>query len=335
VVAPVPPVPPPFVGDRTFAVGPGAGGGAIVRAFGQDGKEAFAAAAFPTLPGFVGGVRTATGDFNADGVADLVVGTGPGVATLVRVLDGKTQAELFTIAPFEATFTGGVYVAAGDLTGDGRADLVITPDQGGGPRVRAFSGDGFGLIADFLGIEDEAFRGGARAALGDVNGDGRADLVVAAGFGGGPRIAVFDGTAVTADRRKLFGDIFVFEDTLRNGVFIGAGDLDGDRFAEVIAGGGPGGGPRVFALSGKDLVDGRQSQRANFFAGDTANRGGIRVTAKDLDGDARADLVVGSGTGGGSRVTSYLGADIPADGLPPEEFAFDAFPEFTGGVFVG
>ncbi|HVK08994.1 MAG TPA: hypothetical protein VM597_09485, partial [Gemmataceae bacterium] len=80
---------------------------------------------------------------------------------------------------------------------------------------------------------------------------------------------------------------------------------------------------------------GKQTQLANFFAGDTENRGGIRVTAKDLDGDNRADLVVGDGTGAGSRVTGYFGSAIPADGTPPAAFGFDAFPGFTGGVFVG
>jgi hypothetical protein len=34
-------------------------------------------------------------------------------------------------------------------------------------------------------------------------------------------------------------------------------------------------------------------------------------------------------------VTAYLGKNVPADGIPPEAFAFDAFPDFTGGVFVG
>ena len=61
----------------------------------------------------------------------------------------------------------------------------------------------------------------------------------------------------------------------------------------------------------------------------------MRVAVKNLDGDARADLVVGSGTGAGSRVTGYLGKNIVADGTPPEQFAFDAFAGFSGGVFVG
>jgi hypothetical protein len=59
------------------------------------------------------------------------------------------------------------------------------------------------------------------------------------------------------------------------------------------------------------------------------------VAVKDLDGDARADIVTGAGPSAGSRVTGYLGQAIPADGPPPTVFAFDAVTAFTGGVFVG
>jgi hypothetical protein len=78
-----------------------------------------------------------------------------------------------------------------------------------------------------------------------------------------------------------------------------------------------------------------QAQLANFFAGDPENRGGVRVAAKDLDGDSVADLVTGDGTGGGSLLSRYLGKDIQPNGQPPVAGAFDAFPGSDLGLFVG
>ena len=321
-----------LVGFRQFGVGADVGASTAIL-YNADKSVQLTTTPFP---GFTGGVRTAAADFNNDGVADLIVGTGPGRATQVRIIDGSTQKELFTVAPFEASFTGGVYVSAGDVTGDGIPDLAITPDEGGGPRVDIYSGAaGFPKVAGFFGIDDVNFRGGARSAIADMTGDGVADLIVVAGFGGGPRVAGFDGKSLATTPVKIFGDFFAFEQTLRNGIFVAAGDINGDGFADLIAGGGPGGGPRVLALDGKSLLTNTQVNLANFFGGDVNSRGGIRVAVKNLDGDTKADLVVGSGSGAGSRVTSYLGANIAASGTPPTQFDFDAFAGFTGGVFVG
>jgi hypothetical protein len=325
-------------------VGADAGGTDQVTVYNPDQSVAFTADPFP---GFTGGVRTAVADFNHDGVPDLVAGTGPGASTAVVIFDGKTRQPLATINPFEASFTGGVFVTTGDLTGDGIPDLVITPDEGGGPVVVIYDGAALakGQVdepARFYGIDDPNFRGGARAAVGDVTGDGVGDLVVAAGFGGGPRVSVFDGKALAAGQlTHPFGDFFIFggpdATTLRNGVFIAAGDVNGDGCADLIAGGGPGGGPRVLVVDGKSLAQNGPANPvavANFFAGDPGNRGGVRVAVKNLDGDGQADLVVGAGTGADSRVTAYAGKDLVAGGTPAA-FDFDALPGFTGGVFVG
>ncbi len=352
--APRPPVVPPApipAGTELIAVGTGPG---LDSRFTVNAASPFTQlaeynpfAAFSPSETSTGGSRAVTADLNNDGVQDVIVGPGPGIPTQVFAFDGKS----FPVSPgtsllasgyaFEPSFTGGVFLSAGDVNGDGFADVVVSPDEGGGPRVKIVSGRDRTILADFFGIDDPNFRGGARTSLGDFNGDGTLDLVVAAGFGGGPRVAVFDGTSIVSGGppRKLFNDIFVFEQGLRNGAFVAAGDVDGDGKADLGAGGGPGGAPRVLILSGADLVAGNSSSPrilGDFFAGNIESRGGIRLAIKNLDNDNKADLVAGAGEGAQGVVTTYLGFTIAPGAAPPkfqEYLIFD--PSFTGGVYVG
>ena len=331
---PAVPLPPPIT-PTGFAVGSGPGlSPATVAVYDPSGVEA---RRFTPFAGFGGGVRVASADFNGDGILDVVAAAGPGIAARVAVIDGATGQTLYDALAFEEAFTGGLNVAAGDLTGDGTPDLVLAPDEGGGPRVRVLDGRTFAAVADFYGIDDPGFRGGCRVAVGDVTGDGRADLVVAAGFGGGPRVAVWDGASLRdgAFTARPFADFFAFEQGLRNGAYVAAGDVTGDGRADLILGGGPGGAPRVrvadaVRLSAGDPDPVESARVADFYAGSSDDRGGVRVTVADLDGDGLADVVAGVG----GRVTVYPGVAVRA-GTPAPVLDFDPFPGFTGGVSVG
>ncbi|CAN5603522.1 hypothetical protein BH11PLA2_BH11PLA2_51800 [soil metagenome] len=288
------------------------------------------------FPGFTGGVRTAVADFNNDGVADVIAGTGPGTTARVLILDGANPNQvLFDLIPFGTSFTGGVFVAAGDLTGDGRPDFAVSPDVGGGPRCRLFNGKQFSQIDDFFGIDDINFRGGARVAVGDIDHDGVGDLVVSAGFGGGPRIAGYSGKSLGSptEHVRLFGDFFAFEVALRNGAYVALGDVNGDGYADLVVGAGPGGGPRVSVFDGSKLLQNQIVRGPDFFAGNSNARGGVRVSTKKLDTDLFADILTGDGQGDGGTVRFYDHTVLST--INPRGFSITAFSGFQGGLFVG
>lgn len=310
---------------------------------------------FPGDPRRLSAVRGAVGDVNGDGVADIAFVSGPNMTAALRVIDGKTGADIVTTRTiFGDRFFGGANVTLTDLNADGKDEIIVSPDAGGGPRVRVFSVTDGKLVtkADFFGIDDTDFRGGVRTATGDMNGDGHSELIVAAGIGGGPRIAVFDAKTLStaAAPTRMVEDFFALNDaesgTLRNGVTIAAGDLNGDGYADLVIGAGPGGGPQVIALDGKAvLTDSKAANTtplANFFAYASRLRTGVRLAVKDIDGDGKADLLAGSGDTAVTNLKSFKADTVLGQfGDPAVTQMVDPFARIrdagrvASGVFVG
>ena len=157
---------------------------------------------------------------NGDGYADIIAGAGPGGGPNVRVFSGKDLAELGSFFAYSPAFTGGVNVAAGDVTGDGVPDIVTGAGESGGSHVRVFDGLTGQASAEWF-ASDTAVLGGARVAVGDVTGDGRADVIASVGVGVVPHVRVFDvvGSAPVAD-------FVAFPTPLRGGVGVTSADLD-------------------------------------------------------------------------------------------------------------
>jgi hypothetical protein len=300
-----------------YATGADAGGGPLVNVY-NAGTGALVTS-FDGLPAaFTGGVRVAVADVNGDGVDDIICGAGAGAAPQITVYDGKTFQPIMSFYGLPVGFTGGVFVAAGDVNGDGFADIIVSADRGGGPQVTITSGKTGSMLASFYATAS-TFTGGIRVACADINGDGFADVIAGAGPGGGPQVTLFDGK-----RLSLLTAFYALPSTFTGGMFIAAGDVNGDGKADIIVGAEKGGGPEVNTFNGVTL-----QPLGAFYALTPTFTGGVRVAASDTTGGSHDSILTAAGPGGGPQVVLF-------DGLTLMELnSFFVYPSgFTGGVFV-
>jgi Ca2+-binding RTX toxin-like protein len=280
---------------------------------------------------------SSAGDVNGDGLDDLIVGAanGPGSAYVVFGKAGTSAVDLsalgsasggFVILGTSGTSLLGTNVASlGDVNGDGLADLLV-----GGISGRSYVVFG---KTDHADVELSAVLGGTGgfaiagtsagdlgqqrlAAAGDVNGDGLADLIVGLPLNdghaadAGRSFVVFGKTGTGTIELSTIGGTGGFvingacEEHYSGRSVAGAGDVNGDGFADLIVG-----APEAEAFTGRSYVvfgksDGTAVNLASVAGGSggfvivgqsTGDRSGHSVAgAGDVNGDGLADLVVGA-----------------------------------------
>ena len=204
-----------FNGDGILDIiaGAGAGGGPEVRIFNGDGLTVIKSF-FAYAQDFTGGVSVASIDFNNDGILDLVTGAGPGGSPHVKVFDGATNAIISQWYAYPISFTGGVFVAAGDIGNDGNIEVVTGAGSGGSPVVAVWDPYTGALLAQFMAYAED-FTGGVRVGVSDGNFDGVLDLITGAGPGGGPQVNGFNFPTL-----DLLFSFFSGDPTNTGGVFV-------------------------------------------------------------------------------------------------------------------
>lgn len=252
---------------------------------------------------------------NVDGQTDILP-----VAFTLQDADGSVPDRTYTLdvvdgfLAFPTFFQGGVNVAAGDVDGDGIAEIIAVPQEDGGPQVRIFAKDGT-LEGQFFAYDSD-YRGGVTLAVGDVDGDGTDEIITGTEVGNFPLIRIFD------KRGNMQREFYAFASNIRVGASVAAGDVDGDGKDEIVVTPRQRGGPQVRVFDGNGRVLGQ------FFAYPSWYRLGLSVAVGKVDDTDREKIIIVPLNVGGPHVRIF-------DGRGTLEGQFFAYPkEFRIGLSV-
>jgi len=112
-------------GTREIIAGAGVGGGPHVRVFSKDGKL-INPGFFAYDEGFRGGVNVAAGDIDGDGLDEIITGPGYGDGPHVKIFDRDGNLRFGQFFAFDKSLKSGVEVAAEDLDGDNKVEIIAT-----------------------------------------------------------------------------------------------------------------------------------------------------------------------------------------------------------------
>ncbi|MEU5028933.1 FG-GAP-like repeat-containing protein [Streptomyces milbemycinicus] len=350
------------VGASGEAIGDVKGAGSVTVVFGSATGLSTKAIAFhaPTVTARQGfGGRLALGDYNHDGRKDLAVvdGTKVDVVLGAKNLRSTPTPKITRITPpGGGAGTGGI--SSGDINGDGYDDLVTVAyfdDPADEGTLGVLPGSRTGLKSTPLGRNVGLPFAGYRAVVGDINGDGKADVVIDTGFSDGPDdylLRTFPGSASGLDAAGAV----VWNGGPHQGTAARLADVNGDRHADLLIGDPNAADSDGFSNAGAlTVVPGSANwltaSKAQTLSLDTKGVVGVAETGDlfgsamapgDYNGDGTADLAVGArgkwrGTGAVSML--YGGGDgLTGTGsilFGPDSFGYEAVKSSFGAALSG
>lgn len=179
------------------------------------------------------GVRVAVGDVNGDGFSDVIAIPGKEGGALLKAYNGRLLPAWTTLfTPFNAISTGlhsGAFVATGDVDGDGKAEILTSLDtkvatDGTNYKHSVYLYNSLGTLLDYMPTAyGVAYEGGIRIAAGDLDADGRADILTVPGSGSPPDIFASSFKAIDFITHLMGFNFAPYSFNHTQGMYVGAG----------------------------------------------------------------------------------------------------------------
>lgn len=253
-------------------------------------------------------------DINNDGDFEFVLAAAPGKEPRVKIIgyDGRVQTEFLA---YDKSFKNGLSLALADLDGDGNKEILVSHRSKGDGKIKIF--DFKGNLKKEVPAFSKKFAGEIVLAAGNLDGQGGDEIVIAFGPGRASDIRIL------SSEGRLVGAFRAYENSYLGGLELEVANLDGlknSSRAEIIVAPrkGKNGEIKIFNDHGKLL---------NKFLAFSANyRGGISLSAGDLNNDGLSEIIVGARLGAAPHIRVFN-----LKGLIIESFY--AWEEsFSGGV---
>jgi len=214
-----------------------------------------------------------------------------------------------------------ISVSIGDLDGDGKADLVVANSSSNTISVFRNTTISAGTISFAAKVDYTAGSAPRFISIGDLDGDGKADLAVANHTSN--TVSVFRNTSISAGTISLANKVDYPAGTNTRSVSIG--DLDGDGKADLVVTNNGSNTVSVFRNTGTTAGTISYAAKVDYMTGENPPS----VSIGDLDGDGKADLAVANYT---SNTVSVFRNLVNGTSSPVFENAFAGFEGVDNGA---
>ncbi len=224
---------------------------------------------------FKGGAAAFEGDVDGDEGNELITMTG----ARFEIFDDNL-ASWGSEFPFGGNYSGGVSLAVSRKNPTALATVALAPTKGNEVRLYTYYGE---LLTKVYPL-GKKYQGGYNVAIGDIDQDGKNEVVVGTGRGVVAELFVYN-----EDMSKIEKRYKPFNNSYKNGMTVAIGDVNGDSKVELIVASRSGRDPLV-KIYKKDF-----KKVSEFKVASTFNDGNlVTLTTRDMNYDGKEDILVGT-----------------------------------------